>query len=84
MTKYLLPILLIGVGFGQKNPCEEGLYIYLKNQNVKILNGEDKEILKRLAKECDDYESSLDLKKNQLSNNNDLINRVVSQKMALP
>ena len=65
MKKYLFIVLLVGVCFGQKNPCEERLYIYLSNQRVENLSKKDMEMLKILNQECLDYKSSLKLKENQ-------------------
>jgi len=77
MKKYLFIVLLVGVCFGQKNPCEEGLYIYLSNQRVENLSKQDMEMLKRLNQECLDYKSSLKLKENQLLDGDVLFNKAM-------
>jgi hypothetical protein len=54
MTRIFPILLFIGLAWG-KNPCKEGLYVFLKNKNEESLTLKDKSMLESLENDCIDY-----------------------------
>tara|TARA_R100001440_G_scaffold35908_1_gene54989 strand:+ start:2561 stop:3232 length:672 start_codon:yes stop_codon:yes gene_type:complete len=62
MKKYLIIFLLVGVCFGQKNPCKEALYIHLLEEvtakgSVAYLLPKYRDIFEKLDSQCIEFNS---------------------------
>ena len=55
MKKYLFIVLLVGVGFGQDNPCEDPKYLEIKVKSYNEVSESEYQYFLKIRKECKSF-----------------------------